>query len=63
MSKQEFLQQFPKHVISKGNLVPIREELEKKFKQTGGIIDVSKLNSTDPIEIPSEVSSEKYSPE
>lgn len=49
MSKQEFLAQFPKNVINKGNVVPIREELEKRFKETGQI-DVSKLNSNEPIE-------------
>ena len=42
-------------MISKGQIVPIREELEKRFKETGNI-DVSKLNSNEPIEIPTEVS-------
>mmetsp|Transcript_16067 Transcript_16067/g.27113 ORF Transcript_16067/g.27113 Transcript_16067/m.27113 type:complete len:145 (-) Transcript_16067:17-451(-) len=56
MSKKEFLDQFPKHVVNKGgNLIPIREELEKKFKETGQV-DLSKLNSNDPIEAPTEVS-------
>ena len=54
MSKHEFLQQFPKNVIDKGNIVPIREELEKKFKETGKI-DVSKLNTNEPIEAPTDV--------
>ena len=31
MSKQEFLNQFPKQVVKNGELIPIREELEKKF--------------------------------
>jgi hypothetical protein len=35
--------------------VPIREELEKRFKETGKI-DVSKLNSNEPIEIPTAIS-------
>merc|ERR1711939_471246 len=48
-SKDEYLKQFPKNVISKGNIVPIREELEKRFKETGKI-DTSKLNSNEPIE-------------
>lgn len=62
MSKQEFLKQFPEKVINKGgNIVPIREELEKRFKETGKI-DVTKLNSNEPIDAPTEVSinPEKY---
>jgi len=55
MSKDQFLQQFPKNVIDKGNIVPIREELEKKFKETGKI-DISKLNSNEPIEAPTDAS-------
>ena len=51
MSKQEFLNQFPKQVIKDGNIIPIREELEKKFKETNGQIDVNKLNSNEPIEV------------
>lgn len=31
MTKQEFLNQFPKQVVKGGNIIPIREELEKKF--------------------------------
>ena len=31
MSKKEFFQKFPKNVINKGEIVPIREELEKRF--------------------------------
>ena len=54
MSKDEFLKQFPKNVISKGEIVPIREELEQKFKKTGKI-DVSKLNNNEPIEAPTDV--------
>ena len=47
--------------MSKGELVPIREELEKKFRETGKI-DVDKLNSKEPIEAPTEVclNPEKY---
>jgi len=42
-------------VVNKGgNLIPIREELEKKFKETGQV-DVKKLNSNDPIEAATEV--------
>lgn len=55
MSKKEFLNQFPKNVVSKGNIVPIREELEKRFKETGKI-DVDKLNSNEPIEAPTAAS-------
>ena len=51
LTKQEFLNQFPKQVIKNGNIIPIREELEKKFQETGGIIDVKKLNSNEPIEV------------
>jgi hypothetical protein len=54
MSKKEYLAQFPKNVIHKGNIVPIREELEKKFQETG-FIDTSKLNSNEPIEVPTKV--------
>jgi hypothetical protein len=54
MSKQEFLKQFPKNVIDKGNIIPIREELEKRFKETGKI-DVEKLNSNEPIDAPTDV--------
>lgn len=48
-------------MIDKGNIVPIREELEKKFKETGKI-DVTKLNSNEPIEAPTDVAlaPEKY---
>jgi hypothetical protein len=61
ISKKEFLEQFPKSVISKGDIVPIREELEKRFKETGKI-DVSKLNSNEPIEAPTDpcVNPDKY---
>lgn len=56
MSKNEFLKQFPEKVVNRGgNIIPIREELEKRFKETGKI-DVSKLNSNEPIEAPTEVS-------
>jgi len=34
MSKKEFLNQFPANKIVKGNIVPIREELEKRFQET-----------------------------
>lgn len=55
MSKDEFLKQFPQNVVNKGGeLIPIREELEKKFKQTGQV-DTSKLNSKEPIEAPTDV--------
>ena len=42
--------------------MPIREELEKRFKETGKI-DVEKLNSSEPIEAPTEVelNPDKYS--
>ena len=34
MSKKEFLDKFPKHVMKNGKAIPIREELEKKFDET-----------------------------
>ena len=55
LSKQEFLNQFPKQVIKDGNIIPIREELEKKFQETNGQIDVNKLNSNEPIEVETHV--------
>ena len=54
MSKQEFLNQFPKQLIKDGEIIPIREELEKKFQETGKI-DVNKLNSNEPIEVETHV--------
>ena len=54
MSKDEYLKQFPKNVISKGEIVPIREELERRFQETGKI-DTSKLNKNEPIEAPTVV--------
>jgi hypothetical protein len=35
MSKEEYLAQFPKQVIKEGKIIPIREELEKRFRETG----------------------------
>ncbi len=54
MSKEEYLAQFPKQVIKDGNIIPIREELEKRFRETQEL-DVSKLNSHEPIEIETDV--------
>lgn len=55
MSKNDFLKQFPKNVVNRGGeIIPIRDELEKRFKETGKV-DVSKLNSNEPIEAPTEV--------
>ena len=54
VSKDEFLNQFPKQVIKDGNIIPIREELEKRFRDTQEL-DVNKLNSTEPITIDTEV--------
>ena len=34
MSKDEFLNQFPKNVNKEGEIIPIRGELEKKFQET-----------------------------
>ena len=34
---------------------PIREELEKKFRETKGHLDLSKLNSNEPITLETEV--------
>jgi len=54
MSKEEFLNQFPKNVIKQGKIIPIREELEKKFKETKKL-DLSKLNTNEPIEVKTHV--------
>lgn len=54
MSKEEFLNQFPKQVIKEGNIIPIREELEKRFRDTQEI-DLNKLNSNEPITIESDI--------
>ena len=61
MSKQEFLNQFPKQVVKDGNIIPIREELEKKFKETNHI-DVNKLNSNEPIEVETHVNMDQVDP-
>lgn len=55
MSKEEYLAQFPKQIVKEGKIIPIREELEKKFRETGKL-DMQKLNSGEPIEVPSSVS-------
>lgn len=55
LSKEEFLSQFPKSVVKNGNVIPIREELEKRFRDTQEL-DVNKLNSNEPIIVPTEVS-------
>ena len=51
-------------MINKGQIVPIREELEKRFKETGQV-DVSKLNSNEPIEAFTHVSKDEaaFSPD
>jgi len=54
MSKDEFLKQFPKQVMKEGQIVPIREELEKRFRETQEL-DVQKLNSNEPIEVETQV--------
>jgi len=41
-----------------GNIIPIREELEKKFAETGKI-DVSKLNSNEPIVVETHVTGDE----
>ena len=56
MTKDEFLNKFPKQLMKDGEIIPIREELEKKFKETGKI-DVNKLNSNEPIEVETHVNS------
>lgn len=48
MSKKKFLDQFPETVIRNGEVVKIREDLEKRFGETQKI-DVNKLNSKEPI--------------
>ena len=37
-------------------MAPIREELEKKFRETNGHIDLSKLNTNEPVVVETEVS-------
>jgi UBX domain-containing protein 11 len=54
ISKKEFLDQFPKNVIKNGKIIPIREELEKKFRETKQL-DLNKLNTNEPIEISTHV--------
>jgi len=54
IDKKEFLDQFPKNVIKNGKIIPIREELEKKFRETKQL-DLSKLNTNEPIEIETHV--------
>eukprot|EP00344_Euplotes_crassus_P008057 CAMPEP_0196998096 /NCGR_PEP_ID=MMETSP1380-20130617/3562_1 /TAXON_ID=5936 /ORGANISM="Euplotes crassus, Strain CT5" /LENGTH=468 /DNA_ID=CAMNT_0042414541 /DNA_START=8 /DNA_END=1414 /DNA_ORIENTATION=+ len=54
ISKKEFLDRFPKNVIKNGKIIPIRDELEKKFKETKKL-DLSKLNTNEPIEIETHV--------
>lgn len=48
MSKEEYLGQFPKQVIKEGKIIPIREDLEKRFRETQEL-DVNKLNSNEPV--------------
>ncbi len=59
MSKEEFLNQFPKQVIKEGEIIPIREELEKRFRDTQEL-DINKLNSNEPIVIENEVTRGSY---
>ena len=54
MGKQTFLKQFPKNVVKDGKVIPIREELEKRFKETQKV-DVEKLNPNEPIEVQTHV--------
>ena len=48
MSKKQFLDQFPEKIIKNGEVVKIREDLEKRFGETQ-TVDVNKLNSNEPI--------------
>ena len=43
------------HHKKKVELEPIREELEQKFRETHGYIDLSKLNSNEPIELETDI--------
>ena len=43
------------------DVAPIREELEKKFRETNGHIDLSKLNSNEPVVVDTEVSRDEGS--
>ncbi len=48
LSKKQFLDQFPESVVKDGQIVKIREDLEKRFGETQKI-DVNKLNANEPI--------------
>jgi len=50
MDKKDFLKQFPKNIVKDGKIIPIRDEFEKKFRETHKI-EEQKLNSNEPIEI------------
>lgn len=54
MDKKEFLKLFPKNVIKDGQIIPLREEFEKRFKETQKI-DIQKLNSNEPIEVQTDI--------
>lgn len=54
MGKQTFLKQFPESVVKDGVVVPVREEMEKRFKETQKL-DTEKLNSNEPIEVQTHV--------
>jgi len=34
MTKKQFLDKFPENKIQDGKIIPIREELEKRFQET-----------------------------
>lgn len=44
--------------MKEGNIIPIREELEKRFRETQEL-DLSKLNSNEPISIETHVTKEE----
>lgn len=57
LDKKDFFKDFPKNVIKDGKIIPIREELENKFRETQKL-DLSKLNTNEPIDIPTTISKE-----
>ena len=44
--------------MKEGNIIPIREELEKRFRETQEL-DLSKRNSNEPISIETDVTKEE----
>lgn len=47
-SKEEFLSQFPKHLMKGGRVIPLREELEKKFDPAKSLSKFHKIPAVTP---------------